>query len=63
MAVVGNVIHFDPADFYCARQCQESIKWCTEQDRRKGESRHSMEIDQERELYKTFLGSILQRVA
>lgn len=63
MAVVGNVIHFDPADFYCARQCQESIKWCLAQDRKNGEARHSMEIDQEREMYKTFLGSILQRVA
>lgn len=61
--IVGNVIHFDPADFYCARQCQESIKWCINKDRHSGEAMHSIEIDKERDMYKTFISSILTRAA
>lgn len=55
--IEGNVIRFNPADFYCARQCQESIKWCSSQKN----PMYDLEIKQEKALYKTFVDSILGR--
>lgn len=63
MPVVGNVIHFDPADFYTARQCQSALKWCIEKDRTTKEATHSVEINGLMKIYRETMDDILKRVA
>lgn len=51
----SNVIHLDPATWYCARQCQESIKHLTSLR----DPMYDVEIRCEKELLKQFKREIL----
>lgn len=57
--ILNNVIKIDPADFFCARQCRESIKWCKQQRN----PIYDVEIKGETELYHHFMDRILGRKA
>lgn len=51
----GNVITFDPATFYCMRQCKESIKHCLLQNN----PVYDVEIAGETALFRDFMKEVL----
>jgi hypothetical protein len=55
----NNVIHIDPATFYCMRQCRESINNLT----RLRNPVYDLEIKGEQELYRHFMKQTLRIAA
>lgn len=59
MSVQGNVIHFEPAVWYCMRQCRESISHL----KSKNNPIYDIEIKGEQEILNTFMDQVLKRKA
>ncbi len=59
MTTNGNVIYFDPATWYCMRQCKESIKYL----KKLGDPKYDVEINGETDLLRTFMSETLQQEA
>lgn len=59
MVVQNNVISFDPATWYCMRQCRESIKWCQAQK----DPKYDIEIRGEEEIFRVYMNEVLERAA
>lgn len=61
MGVIDNVIHVDPATFYCMRQCRESISYLSTLVDKK--PIYQTEINGEKELYRHYMNEALGRAA
>lgn len=59
MSVINNVIHVDPATFYCMRQCNESINYLSTMVAKK--PIYQTEINGEKALYRHYMNEVLGR--